>query len=88
MPTTSSAGKNRPTGTFGPPPANSAAKAASLRTAAMHDEVMSMEHRLAELKATMGKQREMRDQNRQRNPSGTMWCALAIFFSRAHGGKQ
>jgi hypothetical protein len=45
----------------------------SAKTAAMADEVLNMEQRLAQLKATMGAERDRRDASRQRNPSGSVW---------------
>ena len=47
--------------------------AATAATAAMADEVLGMEQRLAQLKATMGAERDRRDAARQRNPSGSVW---------------
>jgi hypothetical protein len=47
--------------------------AAKSHTAAMEQDVISMETRLAQLKATMQSEREKRDSARGRNPTGAVW---------------
>ena len=46
------------------------------KTDAMAAEVSDMEARLAALKANLNRDREKRDHSRQKNPSGSMWCAM------------
>ena len=40
---------------------------------AMEADVMQMEQRLAELKVNMSRERERRDAQRQKNPTGSVW---------------
>ena len=49
------------------------------KTDAMAAEVSDMEQRLAALKANLNRDREKRDQSRQKNPSGSMWCVNISF---------